>query len=94
MRLSYFLTGTGGEPIITSMPESVAVPAAGSIADRERIRVLFGQPATALGVCSFGQSGSRSDLYRCMEIDTESTVSAAFDAVDRSAARSPREAGA
>ncbi|HET6451827.1 MAG TPA: transketolase C-terminal domain-containing protein, partial [Spirochaetia bacterium] len=47
---------------------------------------VFGQPTTPLGVCHFGQSGSRQDLYRCMAIDVESIVSAAFDAVDRSEA--------
>ena len=44
---------------------------------------VFGQPLTALGVASFGQSGSRSDLYRAMKIDTDSILEAAFDAVDR-----------
>ncbi len=44
---------------------------------------VFGQPATPLGVCSFGQSGSRSDLYHCMEIDTDAIAQAAFEAMDR-----------
>jgi pyruvate dehydrogenase E1 component len=43
---------------------------------------VFGQPLTALGVGSFGQSGTRRDLYRAMHIDTDSIVEAAFDAVD------------
>ena len=47
---------------------------------------VFGQPSTALGVCTFGQSGSRGDLYHCMEIDTEAIAGAAFDALDRSEA--------
>jgi pyruvate dehydrogenase complex dehydrogenase (E1) component len=34
-------------------------------------------------VGSFGQSGSRRDLYRAMRIDTDSILEAAFDAVDR-----------
>jgi pyruvate dehydrogenase E1 component len=44
---------------------------------------VFGQPTTPLGVCSFGQSGSRSDLYHCMEIDADAIVEAAFEALDR-----------
>jgi pyruvate dehydrogenase E1 component len=44
---------------------------------------VFGQPTTPLGVCGFGQSGSRSDLYRCMHIDEESILEAAFAAVDK-----------
>jgi pyruvate dehydrogenase E1 component len=44
---------------------------------------VFGQPATALGVGDFGQSGMREDLYRAMRIDRDSIVGAAFDAVDR-----------
>ena len=43
---------------------------------------VFGQPTTPLGVCHFGQSGSRQDLYRCMSIDVESILCAAFDAVE------------
>ena len=43
---------------------------------------VFGQPTTPLGVCAFGQSGSRQDLYRCMHIDAESIMEAAFSAVD------------
>ncbi len=43
---------------------------------------VFGQPTTSLGVCSFGQSGQRSDLYRCMGIDVDGIVEAAFDALD------------
>ena len=39
---------------------------------------MFGQPTTPLGVCGFGQSGSRKDLYRCMRIDEESILEAAF----------------
>ncbi len=44
---------------------------------------VFGQPLTPLGVRSFGQSGSRQDLYRAMQIDVESILEAAFEAVDR-----------
>jgi pyruvate dehydrogenase E1 component len=44
---------------------------------------VFGQPLTALGVSAFGQSGSRTDLYRYMRIDVESILEAAFAAVDR-----------
>jgi pyruvate dehydrogenase E1 component len=43
---------------------------------------VFGQKTTPLGVCGFGQSGSRKDLYRCMQIDEESILEAAFAAVD------------
>ena len=43
---------------------------------------VFGQQTTPLGVCGFGQSGSRRDLYRCMRIDEESILEAAFAAID------------
>ena len=43
---------------------------------------VFGQPTTALGVCGFGQPGSRKDLSRCMHIDADSILEAAFAAVD------------
>jgi pyruvate dehydrogenase E1 component len=43
---------------------------------------VFGQPTTPLGVCRFGQSGSRQDLYRSMRIDVESILCAAFEAVE------------
>lgn len=41
---------------------------------------VFGQPTTSLGVHSFGQSGSRQDLYRAMRIDVESILEACFAA--------------
>ncbi|MGB1253686.1 MAG: 1-deoxy-D-xylulose-5-phosphate synthase N-terminal domain-containing protein [Candidatus Promineifilaceae bacterium] len=44
---------------------------------------VFGMPAISLGVDSFGQSGTRSDLYRSMGIDPESIVTAAFKALDQ-----------
>ncbi|HET6451997.1 MAG TPA: pyruvate dehydrogenase, partial [Spirochaetia bacterium] len=45
---------------------------------------VFGQPTTPLGVCRFGQSGLRQDLYRSMHIDVDSILCAAFEAVERS----------
>jgi pyruvate dehydrogenase E1 component len=42
----------------------------------------FGAPVIPLGVDEFGQSGSRSDLYRYYAIDSESIVSAALLALD------------
>ena len=45
---------------------------------------VFGQPLTPLGIQSFGQSGSRQDLYRAMHIDVDSILEAAFDAIDKS----------
>ena len=69
-------------PIVT-----VQDGAAGAL---EWVGGVFGQPTTPLGVCHFGQSGSRQDLYRCMNIDVESIAAAAFDAVDRSGAGSSR----
>jgi pyruvate dehydrogenase E1 component len=69
------LSGQRTAPIVT-----VLDGAAGALA---WIGSVFGQPLTALGVGSFGQSGSRRDLYRAMRIDTDSILEAAFDAVDR-----------
>lgn len=43
---------------------------------------VHGAPVTALGVDSFGQSGTRADLYRSFGIDSESIIEAAFAAVD------------
>jgi pyruvate dehydrogenase E1 component len=45
---------------------------------------VFGQRLTPLGVQSFGQSGSRRDLYRSMHIDVDSILEAAFEAVEES----------
>lgn len=39
---------------------------------------VFGAPVTALGVDDFGQSGTRSDLYRHFQIDWRAIVEAAF----------------
>lgn len=42
----------------------------------------FGVPVVPLGVDTFGQSGSREDLYRCYGIDKDSIVAAAYRALD------------
>ena len=44
---------------------------------------VFGMPAISLGVDSFGQSGTRAELYRKMGIDAQSIVTAAFKALDQ-----------
>lgn len=44
---------------------------------------VWGAPLTALGVDSFGQSGTRGDLYRHFGIDSAGIIAAAFEAVDR-----------
>jgi pyruvate dehydrogenase E1 component len=62
------------DPVVT-----VIDGAAGALA---WIAGVFGQATTPLGVRCFGQSGSREDLYRCMQIDTESIVEAAFASLD------------
>lgn len=41
----------------------------------------YGAPTVALGVSEFGQSGTRSDLYRHFELDAESIADAAFTAL-------------
>lgn len=43
----------------------------------------LGSQAINLGVDSFGQSGSRAELYRHFRIDSESIVGAAFTVLDR-----------
>ena len=43
---------------------------------------VFGAPAVPVGVDGFGQSGSREDLYRAHDLDTESVVNAALIALD------------
>jgi pyruvate dehydrogenase E1 component len=62
------------DPVVT-----VIDGAAGALA---WVGSVFGQPTTPLGVHCFGQSGSREDLYRCMQIDKESILEAAFAALD------------
>jgi pyruvate dehydrogenase E1 component len=62
------------DPVVT-----VIDGAAGALA---WVGSVFGQPTTPLGVHCFGQSGSREDLYRCMQIDRESILEAAFAALD------------
>ena len=40
-------------------------------------------PSTSLGVTSFGQSGSRSDLYRHFKMDAQGIYEAGLGLVDR-----------
>ncbi len=42
----------------------------------------FGVPVVPLGVDEFGQSGTREDLYRCYQINTDAIVAAAYRALD------------
>ncbi|MDR3576876.1 MAG: 1-deoxy-D-xylulose-5-phosphate synthase N-terminal domain-containing protein [Anaerolineaceae bacterium] len=47
---------------------------------------VFGAPLRPLGVDTFGQSGSRQDLYTHYQIDAEAVVKAAFDILDQTVA--------